>query len=67
MMERALYCTSPTGISQLVQHLHMRGVEFTDADLGRELAALGSRLIRRDVLLPGAGSVPMLSLAGYGI
>ncbi len=69
MLEAALYCCSPTGLGQLVQHLHMRNVEWEGDALNRELGALlaSGKAITKAVALPGAGSVDLISLRGYGL
>ena len=79
-VEDALYCTSPTGMAQLVQHLHMRWGDFDSDSLDAAFRALHAekklvskpvtlpkKLVSKPVTLPGWGAVELFALAGYGI
>jgi hypothetical protein len=63
----ALYCCGPTGLNQLVEHLHMRGSTFEARDLQRELSALAAEGKIYTKTLPLFGGVELVSRPGYGL
>lgn len=68
-LRSALYCTSPTGLVQLAEHLRRRDVVFTAEELHRELgsALTSGHVIRKQVNLNGGPAVDLYALPGYGI
>ena len=71
MLKWGLYCTSPTGVRQLLEHLHNRNVTVDEPDLLRLLREwlAADKIHVKSIQFGGVNgfSVDLFALPGHGI